>query len=529
MAEVVLTGFEPFGGWDANPSWAAVQLATQRLRQKGHDVVAVELPVTFDGAISQVAGLLAGHHPAVFIATGVAGSAQAIRLETLAVNEINAKIPDNSGEQPIGVPVHDGAARTLPTTLPAAQIEQAWTLADIPHEFSDNAGRYVCNATFFALQNVASSSIKTGFIHIPSAAIVPIEISAQAIEIAAEIALLHSSKTKVLLRPWQGSDAAALLEARDTTPDLDKQFATDFVSEGDTARYISEYLQFNERVKNWAIVVDGAPVGNVGLSNISKSNESAWAFYWLAAAARGQGYASNALATVANWAFQNQIFRLELGHRTNNPASCRVATSAGFLVEGLERQGLKYGDERFDVELHSRLSTDPEPANTTIFPMAQAPEDPPKWEVARSAPMPDAVARLLDTVPEWFGHPESNAEYLNDSRSMETWAVRDNRGAVIGLVLTAQRFPQVLEIHLMVVDSAYHGQGIGTALIKAIEAEAKRDGARVLEVKTLAATHPDVHYARTRHFYEKMGFIPLEETNLWGEDTPCLIMVKPLA
>ena len=36
------------------------------------------------------------------------------------------------------------------------------------------------------------------------------------------------------------------------------------------------------------------------------------------------------------------------------------------------------------------------------------------------------------------------------------------------------------------------------------------------------------NYARTRHFYEKMGFLPLEETDLWGADTPSLIMVKPL-
>lgn len=46
----------------------------------------------------------------------------------------------------------------------------------------------------------------------------------------------------------------------------------------------------------------------------------------------------------------------------NNPASCRVATSAGFLPEGIERAKLRYGDERFDVEAHARLRTDPAPA-----------------------------------------------------------------------------------------------------------------------------------------------------------------------
>ena len=50
----------------------------------------------------------------------------------------------------------------------------------------------------------------------------------------------------------------------------------------------------------------------------------------------------------------------------------------------------------------------------------------------------------------------------------------------------------------------------------------------MLEVKTLGPSHPDPGYARTRRVYEKMGFLALEETDLWGEDTPCLIMGKPL-
>lgn len=38
----------------------------------------------------------------------------------------------------------------------------------------------------------------------------------------------------------------------------------------------------------------------------------------------------------------------------------------------------------------------------------------------------------------------------------------------------------------------------------------------------------DVAHSAEIHFYEAMGFLPLEETDLWGEATPCLIMVKPL-
>ncbi|MFJ7220386.1 GNAT family N-acetyltransferase [Streptomyces sp. NPDC098090] len=51
-----------------------------------------------------------------------------------------------------------------------------------------------------------------------------------------------------------------------------------------------------------------------------------------------------------------------MGHRTNNPASCKVARAAGFVVEGIQRQKLAYDGVRYDVELHARLATDPEPA-----------------------------------------------------------------------------------------------------------------------------------------------------------------------
>ncbi|RIJ14589.1 N-acetyltransferase, partial [Clavibacter nebraskensis] len=69
--------------------------------------------------------------------------------------------------------------------------------------------------------------------------------------------------------------------------------------------------------------------------------------------------ATRALAGAAAWGFADGLFRLELGHRVNNPASCRVATRSGFAAEGIERAKLRYGDERFDVETHARLATDP--------------------------------------------------------------------------------------------------------------------------------------------------------------------------
>lgn len=164
-----------------------------------------------------------------------------------------------------------------------------------------------------------------------------------------------------ILRPWRRSDAEALRDACRSAPDLHPQFGElppdSLIKAQD---FIEHALIFEDHTRNWAVVADGTAVGNVGISAIEWRHETAWAHYWLAPTARGQGWATRGLATAATWAFEEGLFRLELGHRVTNPASCQVATRAGFRPEGIERQKLRYGDERFDVELHARLATDPE-------------------------------------------------------------------------------------------------------------------------------------------------------------------------
>ena len=64
------------------------------------------------------------------------------------------------------------------------------------------------------------------------------------------------------------------------------------------------------------------------------------------------------------------------------------------------------------------------------------------WMAQRDDAVPEDVERLLATVPEWFGRPESNAEYIDDSRTMETWTVRDDSGRVVGVTLVSHHFPQ---------------------------------------------------------------------------------------
>lgn len=65
-------------------------------------------------------------------------------------------------------------------------------------------------------------------------------------------------------------------------------------------------------------------------------------------------------------------------------------------------------------------------------------------------------------------------------------------------------------------------------MVEALEQDSVKRCVTLLEVKTLGSSYPHESYARTRHFYEKMGFLPLGKTDLWGKDSPCLLMVKTL-
>jgi len=167
----------------------------------------------------------------------------------------------------------------------------------------------------------------------------------------------------ITLSPWSVADADALAAAVGESPELGVQLGEAVETPAAARDYITQYLTDDEGTVAFAIRVDGVAVGHVALSHIERRNDSAWASYWVTASRRRHKLASRALATIAAHAFDTLgLFRLELGHRVNNPASCRVATAAGFAAEGIERAKLRYGSDRYDVETHARLSTDPRPS-----------------------------------------------------------------------------------------------------------------------------------------------------------------------
>ena len=80
----------------------------------------------------------------------------------------------------------------------------------------------------------------------------------------------------------------------------------------------------------------------------------------------------------------------------------------------------------------------------------------------------------------------------------------------------------------MGVLTTLHGRGCGRRLVEEAERWLRARSVEFLQVKTLGPSRPNSHYERTRGFYNRLGFRPLEENDLWGAN-PCLVLVKHLA
>ncbi|MGO1885447.1 MAG: pyroglutamyl-peptidase I [Citricoccus sp.] len=172
---ILLTGFEPFGGDERNPSWPAARDAAERLRELGLDAVAERLPCAFAGSTEALERALAEHRPGIVIACGLAGGRAQVAVERVAVNLQDARIPDNTGHQPAGRPVDDAGPAAYFSSLPVKRTVAALRAARIPAELSLSAGSFVCNHVFYEVMRRAETGAApaggavhtAGFIHVP--------------------------------------------------------------------------------------------------------------------------------------------------------------------------------------------------------------------------------------------------------------------------------------------------------------------------------------------------------------------------
>jgi GNAT superfamily N-acetyltransferase len=84
-------------------------------------------------------------------------------------------------------------------------------------------------------------------------------------------------------------------------------------------------------------------------------------------------------------------------------------------------------------------------------------------------------AEVLASVPQWFGRPAVNAQYLADLGRYPSWLALDT-GLPIGAVTLTEPQPQSFEVHFIVVARAWHGRGVGSDLLRLVERFASTQG-----------------------------------------------------
>lgn len=178
MANVIyLTGFGPFQGIDENPTADVVDaLAGESFGKL--KVVGEVLPTSYErGPLAALAGIRE-HAPKIIVHLGLTLADTVVRVESWAVNEMTARIPDVDGAQPWELPITDEQERQsiYETEVDAEAIVEDLRAAGHPARVSLNAGRFVCNCVYFhTLDFAAGGGTKAPaiFAHLPALGLRP--------------------------------------------------------------------------------------------------------------------------------------------------------------------------------------------------------------------------------------------------------------------------------------------------------------------------------------------------------------------
>ena len=182
-------------------------------------------------------------------------------------------------------------------------------------------------------------------------------------ELGGDPSLVTLSDDVVVLRPWTRSEASFIAEAsRD--PAIERYNGPPPRSLADAVAVIESFernwhtfaISGNPTGVAFAIVdaASGELVGMCGIDDWSSTDVAQFG-YWLAAGARGRGFATRAVMLMTGWLFKLGAARVFLTIVSENAASAAVARRAGFTYEGTLRAYGVWQDRRQDVDVFAVL------------------------------------------------------------------------------------------------------------------------------------------------------------------------------
>jgi pyroglutamyl-peptidase len=192
LSSLLLTGFLPWGAHAENPS-AILAERLHGARIGSATVRSLVLPVDLERSWNAVEKALdeGGDAPLAILSLGLAARRRVMCLETRGANLTRFREPDVAGRRPDEGPLVPGAPPHLPATYPNRRALAALKAARVPARLSRDAGGFICNALLYRalLRHRNAPSVPAGFLHIPPASRIALEVQEQAVRIVLAAAL----------------------------------------------------------------------------------------------------------------------------------------------------------------------------------------------------------------------------------------------------------------------------------------------------------------------------------------------------
>lgn len=109
------------------------------------------------------------HTPDLIIMLGQSGGSDRIKLERIAINLMESKLPDNDGYLPNEETIYTDGASALFTNTSIKELRTTIEQLGIKVKISNSSGLYVCNRLYYEALSITQSrpSTQALFVHLP--------------------------------------------------------------------------------------------------------------------------------------------------------------------------------------------------------------------------------------------------------------------------------------------------------------------------------------------------------------------------
>lgn len=165
---ILVTGFDAFGGEKINPSSEVLKLLPDYIRE--YSIIKKEINTVAYKSLNQIKNFVDEYKPKFIINIGQAGGRAGITLEKVGINLNEFSIPDNDNNILIDEKIYEDAPDAYFSNLPLKKILINLRNSNIPSSISYSAGTFICNHVLFGVMHLIKTNnydIKAGFVHIP--------------------------------------------------------------------------------------------------------------------------------------------------------------------------------------------------------------------------------------------------------------------------------------------------------------------------------------------------------------------------